>query len=77
MTMNSEKLKKFQVEESEYFQMKVTIYFTYLFQREKNGSIKVPKSFNKEFELLQREFKDREDYCIEYLVKWEGLGKYL
>ena len=75
--MNSEKLRKLQEEESEYFQMKVTIYFTNLIQKEKSGSNKEPKSYNREFELLKREFKDREDFCIEYLVKWEGLGKYL
>ena len=49
-----------------------------LFQVKIDGEIaefyRESKSYNKEFELLEQEFGDRDDFVIEYLIKWEGLG---
>lgn len=40
--------------------------------------MKEPKSYNQEFDSLEKECIDNEHpVVIEYLVKWEGLGKFL
>ncbi|CAI2378704.1 unnamed protein product [Moneuplotes crassus] len=42
-----------------------------------NGDIKrfkrEPKSYNKEFEMMYKEFSQKPKFAVEYLVKWEGL----